>query len=72
MNKYDPHINLTSWLKYIDDLRHSPDWDSDEFPVDYKQTHISSVLLGRHHALKLKKPVNFASAGGFVALQTTG
>ena len=59
MNKYDPHINLTSWLKYIDDLRHSPDWDSDEFPVDYKQTHISSVLLGRRHALKLKKPVNF-------------
>lgn len=59
MNKFDPHINLESWRNYIEDLRHSPDWETDELPVEYRQTHISSVLLGRRHALKLKKPVNF-------------
>lgn len=43
----------------VERLRSSPYWPAGELPVDMIQTHISIVLLGRQHVLKLKKPVDF-------------
>ena len=34
-------------------------WSEDETPVEMIQTHISVILLGSRHVLKLKKPVDF-------------
>ncbi len=43
----------------VEGLRHAPDWPLDDPPIEMIQTHISVVLLGSRHVLKLKKPVNF-------------
>lgn len=51
--------DLKSWLKMIEQLRHAPEWPVDELPIEIKQTHISVLLLGRKHVVKLKKPVDF-------------
>ncbi|MCI0392779.1 MAG: AAA family ATPase [Acidobacteria bacterium] len=50
---------MTSWLKMVEQLCHAADWPEDELPVEMKQTHISVLLLGRKHVVKLKKPVDF-------------
>jgi hypothetical protein len=50
---------MRTWLKMVEALRQGPGWAADDLPVDIIQTHISVVLLSKHHALKLKKPVNF-------------
>jgi len=52
----DAHTNLTDWFRMVEQLRAA--WQSEQ-PVDLVQTHISAVLLGARHVLKLKKPVNF-------------
>lgn len=46
-------------LELAEALREAPDWGEEERPVEIVQTHISVVLLGRRHVLKLKKPVDF-------------
>lgn len=51
--------DLQSWLKMVDQLRHAPEWSANDLPVELKQTHISVLLLGRQHVIKLKKPVDF-------------
>jgi aminoglycoside phosphotransferase family enzyme/predicted kinase len=43
----------------VERLRKAPDWAAEDLPVEMIQTHISVVLLGKHRALKLKKPVDF-------------
>lgn len=50
---------MREWLRMIESLRHAPEWATDEQPIEVVQTHISAVLLGEHHVLKLKKPVDF-------------
>src|SRR5262250_1847144 len=50
----------------VERLRSSPDWPAEDPPIDMVQTHISVVLLGSQHALKMKKPVDF----GFVDYTT--
>jgi uncharacterized protein len=50
---------MKSWLKMVERLCHAPDWPEEELPVEMKQTHISVLLLGRKHVIKLKKPVDF-------------
>jgi uncharacterized protein len=49
---------MTSWLKMVEQLRHAPDWPEEDLPVEMKQTHISVLLLGRKHVIKLKKPID--------------
>ncbi len=57
------------WLKMVERLRRETSgWAPDELPVEMIQTHISVVLLGWRHVLKLKKPVNF----GFLDYTTLG
>ncbi len=51
--------DLKSWLAMVEQLRHAPEWTADELPIEVKQTHISVLLLGRRHVVKLKKPVDF-------------
>lgn len=50
---------MQSWLDMVDSLRMAPNWQADDLPVELVHTHISVVLLGRRHVLKLKKPVDF-------------
>lgn len=51
--------DLKSWLAMVEQLRQAPEWTHDELPIEMKQTHISVLLLGRKHVVKLKKPVDF-------------
>lgn len=51
--------DMTAWLSMVEGLRDGPGWASDDLPIEIVQTHISAVLLGKRHALKLKKPVDF-------------
>jgi aminoglycoside phosphotransferase family enzyme/predicted kinase len=51
--------DLKSWLCRVEQLRSAPEWSADELPVEMRQTHISVILLGRNHVVKLKKPVDF-------------
>src|SRR5215467_387657 len=58
--------DLSRWLEMIGRLRESADWPMEDLPIEMVQTHISVVLLGSHHVLKMKKPVDF----GFVDYTT--
>ncbi len=52
--------SMMAWLGMIEQLRHASETaELAGEPLETVQTHISTVLLGRRHALKLKKPVNF-------------
>src|SRR5215467_14408408 len=51
--------DLSRWLEMIGRLRESADWPMEDLPIEMVQTHISVVLLGSHHVLKMKKPVDF-------------
>lgn len=51
--------DMQTWLDMVESLRAAPDWQADELPVEVVHTHISVVLLGGRHVLKLKKPVDF-------------
>ena len=42
----------------VESLRGCPDWGQDDLPIEIIRTHISVVLLGKRHVLKLKKPVD--------------
>lgn len=55
----DEKTDLSAWLNMVAQLQHAPDWPDDEKPIEMKQTHISVLLLGRKHVVKLKKPVDF-------------
>jgi uncharacterized protein len=55
----DEKTPLETWMKWVEALRHAPDWPADELPIEMKQTHISVLLLGRTRVVKLKKPVDF-------------
>ncbi|MBO0800362.1 MAG: hypothetical protein J2P31_16195, partial [Blastocatellia bacterium] len=57
--EFEQKTDMSYWLSMVEGIRGSPDWSADEFPVELKQTHISTLLLGRHHVMKLKKPVDF-------------
>lgn len=59
MNKGIDRETMAEWMERVDALRGSPDWGPDEGPIILKQTHISAVLIGNRHVLKLKKPVDF-------------
>ncbi|MBS1811196.1 MAG: AAA family ATPase [Acidobacteria bacterium] len=59
MNVGEEKTDLAEWLKMVEQLQHSPDWPADELPIEMKQTHISVLLLGSKHVVKLKKPVDF-------------
>ena len=61
-----PKSAAEDWLDMVELLAAAPDWAPDDKPVEIVQTHISVVLLGRQHVLKLKKPVDF----GFVDYTT--
>jgi uncharacterized protein len=50
---------MSAWLEMVEGLRRGAGWPEEELPVEMVQTHISVVLLGRRHVLKLKKPVDF-------------
>lgn len=49
----------SEWLRMVERLGSGEGWPADELPIEIVQTHISAVLMGRHHVLKLKKPVDF-------------
>lgn len=51
--------DLTLWMKMVRELTQAPEWSADELPVEMKQTHISVLLIGQKHVIKLKKPVDF-------------
>ena len=55
----EERTDLKWWLAMIEQLRYAPEWPADELPIEMKQTHISVLLLGRKHVVKLKKPVDF-------------
>ncbi len=55
-NRVEQRTDLRSWLDMVERLRKAPDWAAEDLPVEMIQTHISVVLLGKHRALKLKKP----------------
>ena len=55
MNAVNQH---QSWLKMIEALSQSEDWTPNERPIEIVHSHISAVLLGKKHVLKLKKPIN--------------
>jgi uncharacterized protein len=57
--RIEDRSDLQVWLKRVEQLRHAPEWAASELPVEMKQTHISVLLLGRQHVIKLKKPVDF-------------
>jgi aminoglycoside phosphotransferase family enzyme/predicted kinase len=50
---------IENWFRQVESLKHAPEWPPEDLPIEMVQTHISVVLLGRHHVLKLKKPVDF-------------
>jgi aminoglycoside phosphotransferase family enzyme/predicted kinase len=50
---------MQSWFSMVESLMYAPEWSPDDLPIEMVQTHISIVLLGQHHVLKLKKPVDF-------------
>ena len=69
VQKGDARTEYDLWLKMVERLcRETSGWAPDELPAEMIQTHISMVLLGRRHVLKLKKPVNF----GFLDYTTLG
>ncbi|NNE67038.1 MAG: AAA family ATPase [Pyrinomonadaceae bacterium] len=48
------------WIELVGRLRRSDAvWPGEKLPVEFKQTHISVLLLGETRVMKLKKPVNF-------------
>ncbi len=55
----DLRADNESWLAMVDSLPSASGWAPDDHPVEMIQTHISVLLLGRRHVLKLKKPVDF-------------
>jgi uncharacterized protein len=55
----DQQTEMQSWLSMVESLMYAPEWSPDDLPIEMVQTHISVVLLGQHHVLKLKKPVDF-------------
>jgi uncharacterized protein len=55
----DRRTEMQSWLSMVESLMYASEWSPDDLPIEMIQTHISVVLLGRHHVLKLKKPVDF-------------
>jgi aminoglycoside phosphotransferase family enzyme/predicted kinase len=55
----DQQTEMQAWLSMVESLMYAPEWSPDDLPIEMVQTHISVVLLGRHHVLKLKKPVDF-------------
>jgi aminoglycoside phosphotransferase family enzyme/predicted kinase len=61
--QFDDHLRANDRVARLvalaEALRDGPDWASSERPIDLVQTHISVVLVGREHVLKLKKPVDF-------------
>ncbi len=59
MTNYIRQQAMADWMEIVDELRRAPDWASHEHPIELKQTHISAVLIGKSHVLKLKKPVDF-------------
>lgn len=62
----DLKTDMTAWLAMVEALCETSGLGSDDSPVEIIQTHISVVLLGKRHVLKLKKPVDF----GFVDYTT--
>lgn len=58
VNKTERQAELQLWLRMVESLRDCPDWGQDELPIEMIRTHISVVLLGKRHVLKLKKPVD--------------
>jgi aminoglycoside phosphotransferase family enzyme/predicted kinase len=59
VDERDQQTDMTRWLEMVERLRRSADWSPDEGEIEMIQTHISVVLLGRRHVIKLKKPVDF-------------
>src|SRR6266542_6669196 len=61
MNGHEGNLrsNIESWLAMVESLLNAPGWAPDDHPIEMIQTHISVLLLGRRHVLKLKKPVDF-------------
>jgi uncharacterized protein len=57
-SKTQQQAQLEQWLGMVARLAECQDWATDEIPIDIIRTHISVVLLGRRHVLKLKKPVS--------------
>ena len=55
----DLRTDMGAWLGMVERLSGGEGWPADELPVELIQTHISAVLVGRRHVLKLKKPVDF-------------
>ncbi len=51
--------NLENWLEMVKQLQTCVDWPADEGKIEMIQTHISVVLMGQHHVIKLKKPVDY-------------
>ncbi len=52
--------NLDKWFEMVERLRCADTvWAKDDLPVEIIQTHISVILLGKDHVLKLKKPRDF-------------
>ncbi|HWN98967.1 MAG TPA: AAA family ATPase [Blastocatellia bacterium] len=58
VSKTERRAELQQWLRMVESLRDCPDWDQGELPIEMIRTHISVVLLGKRHVLKLKKPVD--------------
>ena len=50
---------MKAWQETVESLWGGAGWRAEELPVKMIQTHISVVLLGLRHVLKLKKPVDF-------------
>jgi uncharacterized protein len=59
VNEDDRETEMQSWLRMVKSLLCAPEWSPDDLPIEMVQTHISVVLLGWRHVLKLKKPVDF-------------
>jgi hypothetical protein len=57
-SKPESEAELRKWLQMVALLRDCADWEPAEKPVEIIHTHISVVLLGKRHVLKLKKPVD--------------
>ena len=58
-HKSDLRADTESWFAMVESLLNALGWAIDDPPIEMIQTHISVVLLGRRHVLKLKKPVDF-------------
>jgi uncharacterized protein len=59
VNESNRQTEMQSWFSMVENLMYAPEWSPDDLPIEMIQTHISVVLLGQHHVLKLKKPVDF-------------